>query len=125
MSDRVLVDTSSWVEWSRAQGDEKVRDRVNQLIDDRLALTCPMVWLELWSGVRGDAEKKKLRDMENRAPDLDVTAEIWEDACELALIARSKGATVPASDLLIFSCAKHHGVEIEACDRHFDLLARL
>ncbi len=125
MSDRVLVDTSSWVEWSRAQGNEKVRDRVNQLIDGKLALTCPMVRLELWSGVRGDAEKKKLRDMENRAPDLDVTTEIWEDACELALLARNKGVTVPASDLLIFCCARHYEYEIEACDKHFDLLSIL
>lgn len=125
MSDRVLVDTSSWIEWSRAHGDEQVRGRVDQLIDERLAVTCPLIRLELWNGVRGDAEKKKLRDMENRAPDLDIPAEIWEDACELALQARSKGITVPASDLLIFSCARHYNYEIEACDKHFDLLATL
>jgi len=32
---------------------------------------------------------------------------------------------VPANDLLITACARHHGVAVEAADAHFDFLKTL
>jgi predicted nucleic acid-binding protein len=32
---------------------------------------------------------------------------------------------IPASDILICACARHHGVAIEHADAHFDRLAAL
>ena len=46
-------------------------------------------------------------------------------ACETAARARRNGLLVAATDLTIFACATVHGVQIEAVDRHFDLLERM
>jgi len=83
------------------------------------------VRLELWNGARGEKEKKALKEFEEAMPELEVTAEVWDEACELARRAREAGLTVPATDLLIAACARHHGAAIEAVDPHFAQLAKI
>jgi predicted nucleic acid-binding protein len=38
---------------------------------------------------------------------------------------RAAGKTAPTNDILIAACARHHQVEIEAADSHFDFLMTL
>jgi predicted nucleic acid-binding protein len=38
---------------------------------------------------------------------------------------RAAGLTVPVADVLVFACAKIHGVDLAHDDRHFDELAKL
>ena len=78
-----------------------------------------MVRLELWNGARGDREKKILREFERIVPDLAITAAVWDAAFELARHCRVAGVTVPATDLLIYACASHHGAELEHADDDF------
>ena len=89
------------------------------------AAWCPVVRLELWNGARGEHEKRVLREMQAQLPDLAIDPPVWERACALARKARSSGSTLPASDILIAACARHHQVEIEHADRHLDTLAAL
>jgi predicted nucleic acid-binding protein len=84
-----------------------------------------MVRLELWCGARGDHEKRVLRDMEKSLPELAIPSAVWTLAFELGRKARGKGRTVPATDVLVLACARHHGVELEHADEHFKLLADL
>ena len=84
-----------------------------------------MIRLELWNGARGENEKRALREFEGVLPDLEVGPEVWEVASDLARRARAAGLTVPAADLLIVACARHHGVEIESLDAHFAELEKL
>jgi predicted nucleic acid-binding protein len=56
---------------------------------------------------------------------LAVTPDVWEAANGLARRARAAGLTVPAADILIAACARHHGVEIESSDAHFADLEKL
>jgi len=67
-------------------------------------------------------EKKVLRDFERLLPELPITAQVWERANELARTARTAGISVPATDLIIAACARHHGAELEHADSDFDLL---
>jgi hypothetical protein len=39
--------------------------------------------------------------------------------------ARENALTVPATDLVIFSCGFVHNVKVEHADKHFDLLEKL
>lgn len=84
-----------------------------------------MVRLELWAGVGGEQERKTLRDFENHIPDLGITDEVWEEARDLAGRCRKAGKTAPASDILIAACARHHRVEVETADAHFEFLMKL
>lgn len=121
----VLVDSSLWVHQLRKRGDPAKRDRVNQLLENGEAAWCPAVRLELWRGVTNDAERKTLRRYEALLPDYEISAEVWDRAIGLADRGRDAGVTVPLADLVIFACAKIHGLGIAHDDAHFDELAKL
>ncbi len=84
-----------------------------------------MVRLELWAGVGGEQERKALRDFENHIPDLGITDEVWEEACDLAGRCRKAGKSAPGSDILIAACARYYRVEVETADAHFEFLMKL
>jgi predicted nucleic acid-binding protein len=78
--------------------------------------------VELFENIRREYE---FRAYESRIPELPVTEEVWERAYRLADACRRMGKTAPPHDILIAACARHHGLEIEHDDSHFDLLASL
>jgi predicted nucleic acid-binding protein len=121
----VLVDSSLWVHQLRKSGDAVKRDRVNALLENGEAAWCPVVRLELWRGVTNDAERKTLRRYEALLPDYEISADVWTRSIQLADRARASGVTVPLAALLIFACAKIHGLEVAHDDSHFDELTKL
>jgi predicted nucleic acid-binding protein len=121
----VLVDSSLWVHQLRKSGDPAKRDRVNGLLTSGDAAWCPPVRLELWRGVTNDAERKTLREYESVLTDYEISPEIWERAIRLADRGRASGITVPLVDILVFACAKVHGVDVAHDDAHFDEFEKL
>lgn len=121
----VLVDSSLWVHQLRKSGDAAKRDRVNALLENGEAAWCPAVQLELWRGVTNDAERKTLRRYEALLPNFEIGPEVWTQSIQLADRARASGVTVPLADLLIFACAKIHGLKVAHDDTHFDELLKL
>lgn len=118
-----LVDTSAWIHGLRVDGDAVITRRVRELLQSGEAAWCAMIRLELWNGARGDHEKRVLREMERHVPDLEINADVWANACSLAAHVRKEGKSIPATDILIAACARHHGVPLEHADRHFEMLA--
>lgn len=84
-----------------------------------------MVRVELWNGARDARDQRLLREIEEQLQTVPTTPEVWADARELARLARAKGITVPAADLLIAACARHHQLLIVHNDAHFDKLETL
>jgi predicted nucleic acid-binding protein len=121
----VLVDSSLWVHQLRKSGDPAKRDRVNALLESGEAAWCPPVRLELWRGVTNDAERKTLRRYEALLPDYEISPEVWNRSIQLADRGRASGVTVPLADLVIFACARIHGLDVAHDDTHFDELAKL
>ena len=124
MASRVLVDTSAWIDALRSDGDERIRETVARVTADGIAVLCDLVRLELWNGARGTAEKRMLEELEKELECLPTTAEVWQTAIALARACRTKGWTVPATDLLIAACAEHHSVDLLHHDAHFDQIVR-
>ncbi len=120
-----LIDISSWIHSLRSRGDSQVRQRVAELLLSGEACWCAIVRVELWNGAKGTHEKRVLRDLEARLPELEMAVDVWEIACELARRARLKGLMVPTADLLIAACARHHDVAVEAADSHYQHLSQL
>lgn len=123
MTDRVLIDTSAWVEALRPDGDEEVRRQVRLLIEDGAAVLCDLVLLELWNGARGEAEHRYLAALQGELECLPTTPAVWDRSRDLARGCRAAGITVPATDLLIAACAAEHGTSLLHRDRHFDRIA--
>jgi predicted nucleic acid-binding protein len=84
-----------------------------------------MVRVELWNGARSTKDHRLLREMEEHLETVPTTPEVWDLARELARLARSKGITVPAADLIIAACAEHHRLGLIHHDTHFDHLMKL
>lgn len=109
----------------RPNGEVSVRSRVVRALDTGEACWCPMIRLELWNGAGGDRERKILREFERLLPELAIDSAVWNVANDLARRARSAGISIPATDILITACARHHQVEIEHCDADFSRLEKL
>jgi predicted nucleic acid-binding protein len=120
----VLVDTSAWVHFLRPDGDAGVRARVEAALRAGAACWCALVRLELWNGAGGERERRVLREFDRLIPELAISAEVWTGAFDLARRCRAAGVTVPASDLLIDACARHHRAALEHADGDFDLIAK-
>lgn len=120
-----LIDTSSWIDALRRDGDPAVRARVQALMQSGEAAWCDFVRLELWNGLRGVAERKQMEALEADVTLLPTTEAVWSRARELARRARAAGLTVPGADLLIAACAWEHGVAMEHDDAHLTALAAL
>lgn len=63
--------------------------------------------------------------MEEELETVPTTPEVWALARDLARLAFSKGITVPATDLLIATCAEHHQLGLLHNDSHYDQLEKL
>lgn len=118
----ILVDTSSWIHMLRPSGDLVVRGRVESALTNGQACWCPLVKLELWNGARGEREQRVLHAFARTLPELPIDDAVWQAAYDLARRARAGGVTVPATDVVILSCARRHGAAIETADADFDLL---
>jgi predicted nucleic acid-binding protein len=121
----ILIDSSLWIEALRHEGPEDAQKRLASVIEAGEAAWCAAVRLELWIGIRHERERMILRKFNSVVSDLEMVREVWEHSIGLAECARRRGYTFPYVDLLIFSCAKVHRVELLHRDRHFDTLARL
>jgi predicted nucleic acid-binding protein len=92
---------------------------VEALVTSGEAAWCDLTLVELWHGVRGSREKRRLTAMEREIDRVPVHAGVWINAQRLALRCREKGFTVPISDIVIAACAATHELELEHCDKHF------
>jgi predicted nucleic acid-binding protein len=121
----VLVETSFWTQTLRRKGDPAIRAKVNALLAANQVVWCDIIRLELWNGATNDLDRELLTKLEEKIPLLPITAAVWQQACSIAHKARTSGLNVPATDVLIFACARVYGVTIEHADKHFILLDQL
>jgi predicted nucleic acid-binding protein len=119
----VLVDSSVWIDFLRqGQGDLRA---LEMAIRDGRAAMCPVVWVELWSGVRSKAEESALKEMRALCVSLELDALTWKRAADLSRIALRHGLNCPLADVLIVACAKRHGAELLHRDKHIGQLLAL
>jgi predicted nucleic acid-binding protein len=116
--ERILVDSSAWVEFLRS-GTHPVCDRIADLLDEDRVAMCGVVEMELLAGVRA-AERPRLARLLSALPFLEVVHDDWTSAGVLLASLRSRGVTIPSTDALIAACCLRHQVALLTLDRHFD-----
>ena len=78
-----------------------------------------------------DIPENELRDAmrftryEALLPDYEISPDVWQRSVQLADRARASDVIVPLADLIIFSCARIHGLDVAHDDTHVDELAKL
>ena len=115
--ERVLVDTSAWIAFFR--GSEPGATAVAELIDDRRALRCGPVELELRRGLRR-SEAHDVLALWTGLQALETDGLDFTSAGDLLRDLRARGIAMPSIDGLIAALAIRHAVPLLAFDRHFD-----
>lgn len=124
ISGLVLVDTSVWIEFFRA---DSAFDLLAHVSLDQ-AVTCLPVVQEVLQGFDDPPSYRIARDAMLAMPIVEspLPLSTFEAAVELYRTARHNGLTIRSSvDCLIAACALRHSLSVVHRDRDFDLLAKV
>ena len=120
-----LIDTSAWIEALRKKGDAETRKKVQELLLAGNARVSEPILLELFHKAQGKEEIKVIKELSETIPVLLCNSEVYFLAFEIAQKLRSKGITVPAMDILIYSTARHHKTILLHRDSDFIMIEKV
>ncbi|VAX28649.1 hypothetical protein MNBD_NITROSPIRAE02-237 [hydrothermal vent metagenome] len=115
--DRVLVDTSIWIELFRSAS--KAGDELERLLKEDTVWTCGIVVFELLQGVKSEREKSVIMDALLNLEYIEMSWLHWQKAADLSIKIKKKGLALPLSDLFIASITIEHDLQIFTLDKHF------
>jgi len=120
-SDRVLVDTSVWIEFflGRNPGCRAVA----RWIDEDRVVCAGLVLGELLQGARSQREREALEDFPEVFDFIAESPRLWAEAGKLANRLRRRGTTVGLANCYLAVSAASAGVRLATLDRHFEILA--
>ncbi|MBI3398515.1 MAG: PIN domain nuclease [Deltaproteobacteria bacterium] len=120
----VLIDTSAWIHALRPNGSPGIREKVRNILKERIAASTEMVILELAGGAKEKREYEELLEDLLALHQLSVDEEVWRLAFSLHFELRRKGVSVPSTDMLIAAVAMKNKCVLLHNDKHFELIAR-
>jgi predicted nucleic acid-binding protein len=119
-SDKVLVDTSVWMEFFR--GTEPTRSAVSALIEEGRVCCTGLILAELIQGAKSEKEVEVLRDFVHVFDFLSGGPELWERAGLLSFRLRRQGKTIGLADCYVAMGAAAAGVKVFTLDTHFSIM---
>jgi predicted nucleic acid-binding protein len=125
-AERVLVDTSVWIEYFRG-GDPSVTGIVEALIKGGAVVTAGIILAELLQGARTDREVEIIEDMKDTFEwiSLERSDESWIRAGKLSRDLRRAGNAVHLTDCLIAVLAVENRCRVASLDAHFRMIAEV
>ncbi len=117
---RVLVDTSTWIEFFRK--NSPISSRLELLIVEDLIEICGVVLFELLQGIKSETEKLKVQKILLNLPYVEINKFIWQKSAEISLNLRKRGFAIPLSDILIGTMAIENNLSVFTSDKHFELI---
>jgi hypothetical protein len=122
--DKILIDTSAWIASFKKAGDPQLKDFLKSSILSGMAVTSPIIILELLQGCRTVKEKDALKIKLESLDILSITQSVWEQAYDIAFSLRRKGVTIPTADLITAAAAIENKCMILHHDEHYEMIAR-
>jgi predicted nucleic acid-binding protein len=119
-----LIDSSCWVDYYRPDGDSRIQAAVAEAIESDEAATCGMIRIEILGYIARQAEFNAVSEDFSGMHDLPLTHREFDTAVAIRHALRAKGASVPATDLLIAAAAMNNNATLLHCDRHFLTIGR-
>ena len=118
--DKVLVDTSAWIEFFRKK--EPWYSTVSVLMDERRVCCAGLVLAELIQGAKSDRELAVLRDFRHVFEFLNDSTDLWQSAGELSHALKRKGKSIGLSDCYLAASARANKAKLLTLDRHFAVI---
>ena len=121
--DKVIVDTSAWIESFRPQSEKTFINLVKDLIVKGRILIPGIIKTELLRGTKNKKEYNQLNDLLKGLEYLPVSDGFWEKLSLFSFRLFRKGVTVPLTDTYIALLGIENNASILHRDKHFDLIA--
>jgi predicted nucleic acid-binding protein len=122
--DKVIIDTSAWIESFRPGPDKSFQRLVKDLIIQQLVLLPGIIKAELLRGTKNKKEFDQLNQMLKGLTYLAVDEDFWEKLSDFSFQLFRKGVVVPLTDTYIaLLCVENHASLLHR-DKHFDMIAR-
>ena len=123
---KVLVDTSVWIDFLNGKNNKSTRILTKLIQDDVRVVLCPTIIQEILQGISEDKSFKEVKENLSGFEVLPLDGVLAAyGAATLYREIRKKGVTIQKSnDCLIAFYAIHHKVTLLHKDKDFDLIAR-
>ncbi|HZZ80022.1 MAG TPA: PIN domain-containing protein [Gemmataceae bacterium] len=117
-----LIDTSLWIDFTRARSPRKLKAFIAPyILDPDAHLAEPIIFEVLRHA--SQAEAKLIQQQFQLLPTLATPPSLWTDAADLGQMCRQKNITVNSLDLLIAAVALHHSADVVTFDDDFKQIA--
>jgi predicted nucleic acid-binding protein len=121
--DRVIIDTSAWIESFRPKANQRFRLLVKDLILQNCVLMPGIIKAELLRGAKTKKEFNRLAELLKGLTYLPAAEEFWDNVAEFSFQLFRKGITVPLTDTYIALLCIEKNASILHHDKHFDLIS--
>jgi predicted nucleic acid-binding protein len=122
--DKVIIDTSAWIDAFRPQVDLSFSLLVKDLIlKDRVRMP-GIIKTELLRGTKTKSEFSRLSDLLKGIKYLPVAEEFWGGLSEFSFQLFRKGVSAPLTDTYIALLCIENKVPLLHHDKHFELIAQ-
>lgn len=118
MIERVVADTSAWIEFLRGTGSG-VAAELRGLLGQGRVVMCGVVLAELLQGVRAGGNVDRLTRELLALPFVPLGPDGYASAGRRGRELRGRGITLPLSDLLVATAASASGLAVLTADAHF------
>jgi predicted nucleic acid-binding protein len=122
-SDKILVDTSAWIEFFRKK--DPYYKLILELIDNGKVCCLGIVLAELLQGAKSQKELDVLKEFLYVFDFLPESTEMWRKAGELSYLLRQKGKAVGLSDCYISVVANTNDATLLTLDKHFEVIGKV
>ncbi|MBI4686461.1 MAG: PIN domain-containing protein [Nitrospirae bacterium] len=123
MNDKILVDTSVWIEFFRKK-DSKVSGALKELLIKEMAAVAGAIFIELYRGAYSEKEIEFLDDFLLSVHYIPTTEGLYKKAGLLGYNLSKKGAHIGTVDLLIAQTAMENNIPLYTQDNHFKEIAK-
>ena len=123
MKNRILADTTVWIEFFRARS--KIGDRLEMFLMENAVWTCGIVMFEVLQGIKSEGEKNKILSVLASLPYVEMTKKLWQSAAELSILVKKNGVNLPLSDIFIAAIAIENDLSVYTLDSHFTQIPNL
>ena len=121
---RVLADTSIWVEYFNRPKSEYAK-RLAEFLEIEVVYITGIILAELLQGAKTHAEFNLLKKNLKVLPLLKETDKTWEKVGKLSFDLQRKGIVIPLSDCLIAVLAQENNCQVFTLDNHFTYVPQL
>lgn len=119
-----LIESSLWVDFTRAKTPQAIKALIQPWILDPLACLCEPVAFEVLRHATPQ-EQKWIKAQFETLPLLPTPAHIWREATHLGQQCRAVGLNAGSLDLIIAALCIHHDAELITFDADYLAIARV